>query len=109
MTHDEFRPVEATELFSFPINVALLIELAKGGKMTDMTEQEYGALSDSFVKDAPALSGNPGFLSRLREAQLVNDLLDPEYARIVNAKAAALSVPQSEIIQKALRDQMSFA
>jgi len=46
--------------------------------MTDMTEQEYEALSDSFVKDAPALSGNPGFLSRLREEQLVNDLLDPE-------------------------------
>jgi hypothetical protein len=77
--------------------------------MTDFTEREYEALSDHYAESAPALSGKPGMLTRAREAQLVNDLLDPEYAKIVNAKAAALSVSQSEIIQEALRNQMSAA
>ncbi|MDR1358767.1 MAG: hypothetical protein LBJ48_05385 [Coriobacteriales bacterium] len=77
--------------------------------MVELTDEEYLELSDSYAKDAPELSGNPGLLTRLREAQLVNDLLEPDFARAVNAKAEALSVPQSAIIQEALRNQMSAA
>jgi len=69
------------------------IELVIGYTMVDMTENEYEVLSDSYAKEAPDQSGNPGLLTCLREAQLVNDLLEPEYARAVNAKATALSVP----------------
>ena len=75
--------------------------------MTKLTEEEYQELSDSYAKNAPELSGNPGYLTRLREAQLVNELLEPDFARAVNAKAAALSVLQSEIIQDALRDKLA--
>ena len=77
--------------------------------MNELSDEEYQKLSDSYAENAPELSGNPGLLTRLREAQLVNDLLEPDFARAVNAKAAALSVPQSVIIQEALRNQISVA
>jgi hypothetical protein len=77
--------------------------------MADLTDKEYQELSDFYAENAPELSGKPGMLTRLRETQLVNDLLEPDFARAVNARAAALSVPQSVIIQEALRNQMSVA
>jgi hypothetical protein len=84
-------------------------ELARGEIMADFTDKEYRELSDFYAKSTPELSGNPGLLTRLREAQLVNDLLEPDFARAVNAKAAAMSVSQSTIIQEALRNQISVA
>ena len=77
--------------------------------MSDLTEKEYEELSDSYVENAPALSGAPGLLTRLREAQLVNNLLDPDFARAVNAQAEVRCVSQSTIIQEALRKQISVA
>jgi hypothetical protein len=38
---------------------------------------------------------------------LVAELLDPDYARIVNAKASALNVSPTEVIQSALRGQLA--
>jgi hypothetical protein len=84
-------------------------ELARGEIMADLTDKEYRELSDFYAESAPELSGNPGLLTRLREAQLVNDLLEPDFAEAVNAKAAAMSVSQSTIIQEALRNQILAA
>ena len=71
-----------------------------------LTDKEYEALSLKYEKEPPKLSGNPGFLTNLREQALVVELLSPDYARIVNIKAKALSLSPSEIIQYALKEQM---
>jgi len=71
-----------------------------------LTDKEYVALSLEYEKNPPELSGNPGFLTGLREQALVVELLSPDYARIVNIKAKTLSLSPSEVIQYALKEQM---
>ena len=71
-----------------------------------LTDNEYEELSLEYDKEPPKLSGNPGFLTNLREQALVVELLSPDYARIVNIKAKTLSLSPSEVIQYALKKQM---
>jgi len=71
-----------------------------------LTDNEYEALSLEYSKKPPELSGNPGFLTNLRQQALVVALLSPDYARIVNIKAKALSLSPSEVIQYALKEQL---
>ena len=73
---------------------------------TRLSDNEYEELSLEFEKHPPALSGNHGFLSNMREQILVTELLSPDYARIVNVKAKALSLSPSEVIQYALKAQL---
>jgi hypothetical protein len=73
----------------------------------DLTDEHYETLSDAYAKQAPELSGEPGFLTTLREGRLVNELLEPEYARLVNAQAAAQKVSQSNVIQQALKKALA--
>jgi hypothetical protein len=75
----------------------------------ELTDAEYNALADEYAENPPELSGRPGFITQLRQRALVNELLDPNFARIVNAKARALSVPPAEIIQSALKGQLAEA
>ena len=58
--------------------------------ITRPTNEEFEKLSDDHVENPPELSGQPGYLTQLRQRALVNELLDPSFARIVNAKARAL-------------------
>jgi len=71
-----------------------------------LTDKEYEELSLEYEKNPPELSGNPGFLTNMREQILVTELLSPDYARIVNMKAKALSLSPSDIIQYALKAQL---
>ena len=71
-----------------------------------LTDNEYEKLSCEYDKSPPELSGNPGFLTNLRERILVAELLSPDYARIVNMKAKSLSISPSEVIRSALKAQM---
>ena len=71
-----------------------------------LTDKEYEELSLEYEKNPPELSGNPGFLTNMREQILVAELLSPDYARIVNMKAKALSLSPSDIIQYALKAQL---
>ncbi|MDR1042789.1 MAG: hypothetical protein LBL54_02665 [Clostridiales Family XIII bacterium] len=73
----------------------------------ELTDAEYEALADEYAEHPPELSGQPGFITQIRQRALVNELLDPSFARIVNAKARALSVPPAEIIQSALKGQLA--
>ena len=78
--------------------------------MDMMTKEEYEeltALAKEFAETPPALSGKPGFLTQLRERALVNELLSSDYARIVCAKANALSLSPAEVIQQALKKQFA--
>ncbi|MCL2364092.1 MAG: hypothetical protein FWC71_05460 [Defluviitaleaceae bacterium] len=52
-----------------------------------LSDKEYEALSQEYVQNPPALSGNPGFLSNLREVRLARELLPPDYAHIISMKA----------------------
>jgi hypothetical protein len=71
-----------------------------------LSDKEYEELSIEYEKNPPELSGNPGFLSKLREQTLVTELLSPDYARIVIMKAKALSLSPSDVIQYALKAQL---
>jgi len=73
---------------------------------TRLTDKEYENLSLEYEKNPPKLSGNPGFLTNMREKALVEELLSPNYARIVNIKAKTLSLSPSEVIQYALKEQL---
>ena len=83
------------------------IKYKVGGKMERLTDKEYEALADEYEKNPPALSGQPGYLTQLRQRALVNELLEPSFARLVTAKASALSVSPSEVIQEALKVQLA--
>ena len=72
-----------------------------------MTDKEYEALSLEYEENPPKLSGSPGFITNMREQLLVTELLSPDYARIVKTKAKAMSLSPSEIIQNAIRAQLS--
>ena len=74
---------------------------------TRLTDEEYEALSHEYEENPPELSGSPGYLTNMREQLLVSELLSPDYARIVQAKARALSLAPSEIIQNAIKAQLS--
>ena len=71
-----------------------------------LSDKDYEKLSLEYEKNPPELSGNPGFLTNMREQVLVAELLSPDYARIVNIKAKTLSISPSEVIQYALKEQM---
>ena len=71
-----------------------------------LSDKEYDELSTEFEQYSPALSGKPGFLTTLREKALVTELLSPDYARIVNMKAKAMSLSPSEVIQYAIKAQL---
>jgi hypothetical protein len=84
-------------------------DLEKVMRMERLTDEEYEALADEYAENPPALSGSPGFITLLRQRELVYELLGPDYARIVNAKANALHVSPTEIIQSALERQLAEA
>ena len=42
-----------------------------------LSDKEYENLSLEYQQSPPRLSGNPGFLSHMRETKLVNELLPP--------------------------------
>jgi len=71
-----------------------------------LSDKEYEKLSLEYEKAPPELSGNPGFLTNMREQALVQELLSPDYARIVNMKAKTLSLTPSEVIQYAIKEQL---
>ena len=71
-----------------------------------LTNEEYEKLSLEYEQNPPELSGKPGFFTAMRERTLVAELLPPEYARIVNMKAKALSLSPSEVIQYAIKEQL---
>ena len=71
-----------------------------------LSDKEYEELSLEYEKNPPELSGNPGFLTNMREQILVTELLSPNYARIVNMKAKALSLSPSDVIQYAIKAQL---
>ena len=71
-----------------------------------LSNSEYEALSLEYEVNPPELSGTPGFLTNMREQMLVEKLLSPDYARVVNAKATILALSPSEIIQAAIKAQL---
>jgi hypothetical protein len=73
------------------------------GRLSDM---EYENLSLEYGQNPPRLSGKPGFLSHMRETKLVNELLSPDYARIVNMKSKAMQLSPAEVIRYAIKMQL---
>lgn len=71
-----------------------------------LSNEEYEALSIEYEKNPPALSGKHGFLSHIHEAKLINELLSPEYARIINMKSKAMSLSPAEVIRHAIKNQL---
>ena len=73
---------------------------------TRLSDEVYEALSLEYEEN-PELSGSPGFLTNMREQLLVTELLSPDYARIVKTKARAMSLSPSQVIQQAIKAQLS--
>jgi len=71
-----------------------------------LSNEEYEKLSLEYEQNQPELSGKPGFFTTMRERKLIAELLPPEYARIVNIKAKAMSLSPSEVIQYAIKEQL---
>ena len=71
-----------------------------------LSDEEYENLSFEYEHSPPKLSGKPGFLSRMHETKLVNELLSPEYARIVNMKSKAMLLSPAEFIRYAIKKQL---
>ena len=71
-----------------------------------LSDKEYEELSLEYEQNPPQLSGKPGFLTIMRQQTLVTELLPPDYARIVNMKAKAMSLSPSEVIQYAIKEQL---
>ena len=71
-----------------------------------LSDKEYEELSLDYEQNPPELSGKPGFFTTMRERALVSELLPPDYARIVNMKAKAMSLSPSEVIQHAIKEQL---
>ena len=71
-----------------------------------LSDKEYEELSLEYEQNPPKLSGRPGFLTNKRERTLILKLLPPDYARIVNMKAHAMSLSPSEVIQNAIKEQL---
>ena len=68
-----------------------------------LSEDEYGALSDDHVANPPTLSGNPGFITVLRQKALLKELVSPECANLITIQAQQESVCPSEIIENAIK------
>jgi hypothetical protein len=75
--------------------------------MARLTNEEYTALAEKYEKESPALSGKPGYFTRLKEQQLAFELLGEDCARVVNAKAKAMSVSPSQVIKSAIQEQLA--
>ena len=71
-----------------------------------LSNKEYEKLSIEYEQNPPELSGKSGFFTTIRERTLVSALLPPDYARIVNMKAKAMSLSPSEVIQYAIKEQL---
>jgi len=71
-----------------------------------LSDKEYDKLSLEYGQNPPQLSGKPGFITNMRERSLIMKLLPPDYARIVNMKAHAMSLSSSEVIQYAIKEQL---
>ena len=71
-----------------------------------LSDNEYERLSLEYEQNAPILSGKPGFLSHMHEAKLVNELLSPDCARIVNMRAKAMMLSPAEVIRCAIKKQL---
>ena len=71
-----------------------------------LSDKEYEELSVEYEHNPPKMSGKPGLFTIMRERNLVSELLPPDYARIVNVKANALSLSPSEVIQLAIKAQL---
>ena len=71
-----------------------------------LSDKEYELLSLEYEQNPPVLSGKPGFLTNMREKTLVTELLSPDFARIVNMKAKAMSLSPAEVIQFAIKEQL---
>ena len=76
-------------------------------KNNRLTDKEYEELSIRYEQNPPKLSGKPGFLTNMRERTLILKLLPPDYARIVNMKAQAMSLSPAEVIQYAIKEQLT--
>ena len=72
-----------------------------------LSDKEYEKLSFEYEENPPELSGKPGFFTTMRERTLISELLPPDYARIVNMKAKAMSLSPSEVIQYAIKEQLA--
>jgi len=75
----------------------------KNGRLSDF---EYENLSIEYGQNPPKLSGKIGFLSHMREAKLVNELLSSDYARIVNMKSKAMQLSPADVIRYAIKMQL---
>jgi len=71
-----------------------------------LSDKEYEKLSLEYEQNPPRLSGKPGFLSHMNETKLVNELLPPEYARIINIKAKTMLLSPADIISHAIKKQL---
>ena len=71
-----------------------------------LPDRDYEKFSLEYEQKPPELSGKPGFLTNMRERTLIAELLPPDYARIVNMKAKAMSLSPSEVIQYAIKEQL---
>ena len=71
-----------------------------------LSDKEYEKLSLEYEQNPPSLSGKPGFISHLREAKLVSELLPPDYARIINMNAKAMLLSPAEVIRHAIQQQL---
>ena len=71
-----------------------------------LSDKEYENLSLEYEQSPPKLSGNLGFLSHMRETKLVNELLPPDYARIINMKSKAMLLSPAEVIRYAIKKQL---
>jgi len=71
-----------------------------------LSDKEYENLSIEYEQNPPRLSGKPGFISHMREIQLVNELLSPDCARIINMNAKATLMSPSEVISYAIKKQL---
>ena len=71
-----------------------------------LTDKEYEELGLEYEQNPPKLSGKPGLLTSIHERTLITELLPPDYVRIVNMRAKALSISPSEVIQNAIKSQL---
>ena len=71
-----------------------------------LTNHEYEKLSLEYEQNPPELSGKTGFITAMREKALISKLLPPEYARIVNVKASAMSMSPTEMLQFLIKEHM---
>ena len=68
-----------------------------------LSEEEYEALSDDHVVNPPTLSGQPGFITVLKQKALLKELLSSECANLISIQAEQESVCPSEIIENAIK------